>query len=384
MSLLLGPGATTAGLDLVNLGTDWSDGERLFAYSSHNAAGKKLELLDGTAAKPDETNEPTAVFSRVLKTPEALFSGDGGGNLAAVRAHTTAVLGSEGQAIGMAGSAITFSKHEGAHSLADAIGGYFIGVAKGESTRTGCGLFVNGRMESPAGWATGMEICADNETEEDHTFNGSEYPRSKAIHVHGAGKKRIAVGLFFGDVGSGVHTAIGAMAASPISNAFIRDDSEAPYSIRVKGAHATAAMAVAAGAGGVVIGAETITSAGCLLEVNGGAAKKDPLYYFRNTGENGMRGHLAGNSVTQLSAFVAGGTNEFATGAAKNDIGFLFLAGKNFFLGPTGGKAAVLRAAEGKLAFFGTAPVARPNIKPAAEATTQEVAEALYALGLVE
>jgi len=208
-----------AAIKIINLGTDWSAGERLFAYSSQNSAGKKQEVNLGTTAAPDEGNQPTAVFSRVLKTPESLFSGDGAGNLTALRAHTTAVLGSQGQAIGVVGSAITFSKYEEGHSLADALGGYFIGVSKGESTRTGCGLFVNGRMETATGWATGMEVCADNETEEDHTYTGA-YPRSKAIHIHGTGK-RITVGAFIGNVGGGVHTGLAAMTGALITDRYL-------------------------------------------------------------------------------------------------------------------------------------------------------------------
>lgn len=46
--------------------------------------------------------------------------------------------------------------------------------------------------------------------------------------------------------------------------------------------------------------------------------------------------------------------------------------------------AKELRLYTTKLGFFGAPPAARPNIKPAGEATTAEVAEALYTLGLVE
>ena len=133
-----------------------------------------------------------------------------------------------------------------------------------------------------------MEIVSENFGSAEEWVEGN-YPSTKGIHLHATGANRSAVGLFTSNVGVGYHTWIGAMKGALISNAVFHDESEAPFSIRIREADATAAMSVAAGAGGVVIGAESITSAGCLLEINGGAAKKDPLYYFRVTNENGMR-----------------------------------------------------------------------------------------------
>jgi hypothetical protein len=384
MSLLLGPGATSAALDLVNLGTDWSDGERLFGFESQNAAGKKLEIRLGKTSAPDEGNRPNAVFSRVLKTPESSFSGDGAGNLAALRAHTTAVAGSEGQAIGAVGSAISFSKYEEGNSLADAVGLYGLGIVKGESTRTGLGVFANGRRDTATGRTCGIECVSNNQPEgAAEAWVEGNYPSTKGIHLHAVGASQSAVGLFTSNVGVGYHTFIGGMKGAPISNAFYRDETEAPYSIRIRGKHATAAIAVNSGAGGMIIGGETLASAGCLLEVFGGAEVKDPLYQFRVTGTKGMRGHLAGDTGALLTAFCSGGASQFVTGSVAKDVGFQFLAGTNFFLAPTG-KTAVLRAAEAKLGFFGTAPVAKPNVKAAAEVTAKELCEALETLGLVE
>src|SRR3954452_23713466 len=116
-------------VNVLNLGTDWSKGERRFAYTSDNPAAQKAKLNLGTTAEPDTTYGPAFAISRVLSVPESSFVGDGEGGLAAFRATTVAVEGSEGQAIGGAFSAVTHSSHEGEHSLADAIASTHVAIS---------------------------------------------------------------------------------------------------------------------------------------------------------------------------------------------------------------------------------------------------------------
>lgn len=351
-------GASKAEVAEITLGSKWSEGERLFGFSAQNAAGKKLEILLGSIAAPDEGNQPIGVFSRVLKTPEAEFSGDGAGNLGALRCHTTAVVGSEGQAIGFVASAITLSSYEAGHSLADGIALYGLGISKGESTRTGMGLFANGRTENVTGRATGIEVVVDNESETEDTWTGA-FPRTKAMHVHAVGVKRSAVGAFISNKGIGLHTGIAAMNEALISSAFIRDDSQTPWSLLIKGSHGEAAIAVGSGAGSVVIGIEKPALATTLLEVNGGAEVHDPLYNFKVTGSKSVRGRLVENGGSgQVNAFVAGAANSFLLGTATNDSGIGFGAGTTFHIGANA-KTSMLRVTENGIGFNGVVPVAK-------------------------
>lgn len=343
-------------INLINQGTDWSDGERLFGFSAQNTVGgQRAEILLGSTAAPDEGNEPTVVIGRVLKTPEALFSGDGAGNLAALRVHTTALAGSQGQAIGIVGSAITLSEYEAGHSLADGIGLYGLGISKGTSTRTGMGLFANGRTETNTGRATGIEVVCDNESELDDEFTGA-FPRTKSMHLHAVGLKRVAAGLIVSKSGIGLHSAIVAQKEALISSAFIRDDSSAPWSQRIGGTHSEAAIAVLAGAGSIVIGAEKPALTTTLLEVNGGAETHDPLVNFKVT-SGSIRVQVAG-PTGQVGIFAAAGTNSFVVGTVAGDSGASFAPGHTFHIGANG-KTSMLRLTESGSAVNGATPVAR-------------------------
>lgn len=368
----------------INQGTDWSDGERLFGFTAQNTVGgNRAEILLGTTAAPDEGIEPTVVIGRVLKTPESLFSGDGAGNLAALRVHTTALLGSQGQAIGLVGSAITFSEYEAGHSLADGIGLYGLGISKGTSTRTGMGLFANGRTETNTGKATGIECVADNESELEDEYTGA-FPRTKAMHLHGVGLKRVAAGLIVSKTGIGLHSAIVAQKEALISSAFIRDDSSAPWSHLIKGSHSEAAIAVTAGAGSIVIGIEKPALTTTLLEVNGGGETHDPLYNFKVTGSKSVRGRLIENGGTgQVNCWVAGAPGSFVTGTATNDSGLGFTPGTTFHIGANA-KTSMLRIAEAGLGFFGAAAGAKPEITGSrgGNAALASLLEKLATLGL--
>jgi hypothetical protein len=380
MTLVTNPSTAVSGE--IDRGSNWEDGERLFGFNAQNAKGQKLEQLGGYSATPDETNEPLAVFSRVLKTPEALFSGDGAGNLAAARVHTTAVEGSQGQAIGLSASATTFSTYEAGHSLADGIGGYFLGISKGSSTRTGMGLFANGRRENLTGRAVGAEICATNEVEGgDQEFTGG-LPGTMAMHVHPGGKSRVAAGMVFREqTSSGVkfHTGIGVMNGS-VTNAFLTDYTEAPYGLLYKGKKSKASIAIGKEAGGIVIGEEEFKNekARFGLEVNLGSLTEalDPMISFKGPAGKSNRVRLIENGGTgQVNTFVAAAANSFVTGSAANDSGLGFGPGTAFHIGANG-KTSMLRVTEAGIAFNGATPVAKASAiaSPAAEAAALKTA----------
>jgi hypothetical protein len=352
-------------INIINLGTDWSSGERLFGFSAQNAAPQKQRILGGTEAAPDESNQPLAVYSRVLKTPESAFSGDGAGNLCAVRVHTTAVAGSQGQAIGLTASAITVATYEAGHSLADGIGLYGLGISKGSSTRTGMGIFVNGRRENLTGRAVGAEICATNEIEGgDQEFIGN-LPGTMAIHLHPAGKSRVAAGIIVREqTSSGVkfHTGIGVMNGS-VTNSFITDFTEAPYGILYKGKKSKASIAIGKEAGGIVIGEEEFKNekARFGLEINLGSLTEglDPMISFKGPAGKSSRVRLIENGgAGQVNTFVAAAAESFVKGTVANDSGIGFGPGTTFHLGANG-KTSVLRASENGIGFNGAAPVGK-------------------------
>lgn len=397
MSSLLGPGATTAGLELINLGTDWSQGELVSAQLAHNVAGLRMNLLHGTSASPVTAAQPTVKVSRTEKASRAAIgeitgstASDGAAGLCAGHFSSRGVAGSEGQAVGLFGSATNESSYE-AEDGPDAAGGYFLGrITGGTSTlASSYGIVAYGRRDVASANYNGAEIGAINytSTAESYSPGGS---KGRGIWLVAGGESDSAVGIAinnpFGrqfDVGIGFGNGEMGGKVGGVKSASFRDDSTAERSIRIRGTHTKGALTVAAGAGQVIIGAEEPAFEKSLLEINGGGENRDPLYAFRATGSNSNRGYLMTNTAGNLAAFIAGGNNSFVNGSVAGDTGFLHAAGKSFFLGATG-KTAVLRASEGKLAFFGTAPVSRPNIKPANEASTQEVAEAMYTLGLVE
>jgi len=378
-----------AQLEVVTRGANWQDGERLFGFSAQNAAGKKFELLQGTTLKPDEGNQSAAVITRVLKTPEASFSGDGAGNLAALRVHTTAVAGSEGQAIGIAASAITLGTYEAGHSLADGIGGYFLGISKGASTRTGMGAFVNGRREVNGARACGMELCVTNEVAAaPQTFTGT-LPGTMGMHLHPSGQSDAAVGIVAREqptTGVKFHTLIGVVNGAA-TDAVLADYSEAKRSILIKGKHEKAAIAIAKEAGPLLIGAEETANAAVALEVNTSSLNeaRDPIANFKGAAGKSHRIRLIENGGTgQVSAFVAAGVNAFVVGTAINDSGIAYGPGTTFHIGANA-KTSMFRASEAGLGFFGSAAVAKPEVtgSRATGAALTSLLEKLATLGLV-
>lgn len=342
-------------LEIVNLGTNWSEGDRRSVYAADIPAPHKAEIKIGTKAAPDTGYGPVMGISRTLNVAESTFAGAGEAGLAGVTVTTLALEASEGQAIGGSFGAVTESSHEGAHSLADAIAVSAVGVSR-KGSRTGMGLFVMGRRETAAGRITGMEVVSDNETETPEAYTGT-LPGTKGIHLHAFGTANSAIGLILGKPGTAAMDAgIGAVAGSVVT-AFIRDDSGAKWGILLKSAHEKAALAISKGAGQLVIGLDEAKSATPLLELYT-ETTLDPMYSLGTDKGVSVRGNLSHNSVGNVAAFTSAGTNAFMTGTVSGDSGFTFAAGKIFHIGAAA-KTSMLRIEEAALGFYGVAPVAR-------------------------
>jgi hypothetical protein len=328
------PSPSSAQVKELTLGTKWREGERRFAYANQNPEPKKAEINLGTAAAPDEGAKPVIAVSRVLSVAEASFEGDGEGNLGAIRGTSVAVAASQGQAIGGAFSAVTFSSYSGVRSLADAVAVTATGISR-EGTRTGQGLFTNGRVETAEGRSTGNETVSENLGENDE-YTGV-LPRTKGIHLHGGGTKISGAGLVLGHTTTEWDTGIAAIPLS-VKTAFIRDDSSAIRSIVIRGTHEKAAIAVKEGSGPVVLGIEEKNFVGSqLLELYYGENALDPGFVIGTGKGKSVSGILMRNSTGQAKIFAANTANAFLTGTAQGDTGINYTSGKVFHLGPQTG-----------------------------------------------
>lgn len=209
----------------------------------------------GTEASPDKTAKPLIHISRTLSVAESEFSGDGAQSLAALLGVTHALSTSQGQAIGIYGGAVTDGTNVGAHSNADGVGGYFVGKSTSTSTRSGIGLFANGRRENTAGICTGLEVVSDNETGENGKLQENGASTTKGIWIHAVGTASSGAGIQFGFTGQSFEVGL-VFNNGSTSAADIRSDSHAEYLIRARGAHSYA-LSVKKGAGVVLLGTTT-------------------------------------------------------------------------------------------------------------------------------
>jgi hypothetical protein len=312
---------------------------------------------------------------------------DGAAGLCAGHFSAKGIAGSEGQAVGLFGSAINESSFEGEDGP-DAVGLYGEGrITGGSSSLASCyGLVAYGRRDVANAVANGAEIGCLNYTTTAEAYNPNGSGKARGIWLVAGGEADCGVGIAinnpFGrqfEVGLGFGNTEAGGKKGGIKAASIRDDSTSERSLLVKGTHSKAAIAVAAAAGPVVIGAEEAGFAAALLDVYGAEENHDPLVAFRVAGEKSMRVILNQNKSGSLGAFVSGGANSFVSGSALGDTGLIFTAGKSFFLGANG-KAAVFRANESGLGFYGTAPQAKPT---GVAKTAEAIWTALNTLGLI-
>lgn len=341
--------ASKAEVEILNLATNWSAGDSVTVFTPDPAA-QKLHIKDGTAVAPDETYGSLARFSRTLSVAESTFSGDGGPGLAAVYGVAKVLAASEGQGIGVYGGAVTAGTHVGAHSLADGIGLYGVGRALAGSTRTGMGLFANGRREDAGAVATGAEISCDNETETAGTYNKAGASSTKGIFLHATGKADVGCGLQIGhpstpkfEVGIGINE-------GAVGTASFRDDSSAIRSVLIKGSHEKAAIAVALGAGQVVIGAEEPSSATPLLELYAGEANFDPILRI-GTGKAFASSAEIRTEAGNAKFFASASTNGFLNESGNGGTGIQFSTAKIFSIGRAGGVRGMIRLSEGGVAI---------------------------------
>lgn len=334
-------------------------GESQTVYAP-NPGFQFLNLAQGSAAAPDTTYSPLVHVSRVLDIPEADFSGDGAPGLTTAYFVGRATEASEGQAIGVVGAAITESSHEGAHSLADAIGGYFVGKSNAGSTRTGQGIFTLGRREDEAGWATGNESVSDNETEKAGVYNAAGISDTKGVHVHAVGKQDSAVGIQITKAtAEGRSFQVGYAVSSGVTESGFRDDSKSARALDIQGEHSEAAIRIAekagkfafvGGSGNFVIGQSF--GANNFYE---GDAKGDGTFGLTQAGHVmhfGIRTGVGQRSTLRVGENIGIGQAADSFGGGKAGVVFVANAGTPPGSNPTGG--GVLYAEAGALWWRGS------------------------------
>lgn len=343
---LLGPGATDAAIQVVNLGTDWSEGSLLGVRISAPPAAHKLDMRDGTEGSPAK-GTVTASISRIDATSkaerEAVSAGDNPDVSSAVRIAIKGVAGSQTQVTALSLRATQASAF--AESGADACPLVSIAKIEGEATGDALGGYIES-TKAATGHALGLEYRIKNNTEEDAVYVTNAPSKNMGLWINAessTGKKvgaGVQIGHGFGaqfDVGFAVNK------EAVASNAF-RDDSSAPVSFDIFGTHSVAAIRI-------------------------------------NEGSGPIKFDVGGSGAFELAA--ASGAGAFMTGTVAGDGCIFLTSGKTLHIGRSA-NVATIKVKENTIGFFGHAPAARPNVKAPAEVTAKELCEALEAVGLVE
>jgi hypothetical protein len=369
MAIIFNPvssAGSEAAIQEITLGTKYGEGESVPIYVGKDAGGANLEIKRGSSASPDTVFKSPVRVSRTLSIPESSFGGDGQIGLGAITGVTQATAASEGQALGIVGGAVTASSKVGTHSQADAFGGYFVGRSTAASTRAGAGLFLLGQRNNNEGKATGAEITIENNAAAG-SYNANSYGNTNCLWLTPRGEADSGSAVVLGHPTERVFKVGYAANEGSVSEATFRDDSTSLRSIFITKAHEKAAVAVASGAGGIVVGAEAPTVTNTLLDVYFGESALTPGAVFGTDKAKNISVRVR-NSTGELNAFAANTANNFVTGVAQGDTGFTFSPGKIFHVGAVG-KTSFLRVSETGIAFNGAAPVAKAGAisSPAAE-----------------
>jgi hypothetical protein len=140
------------------------------------------------------------------------------------------------------------------------------------------------------------------------------------------------------------------------------------------------ALAVASGAGPVVIGGTAPASSVTLLEVVTGSGTKDPLVTFRSTATSAISFTFQ-NASGGEQMFTAGGADSFIPGTAAGDSGIKVLgAAKKWHIG--GSSIVQTVTQDGKVGWFGVTPVVQQTLPSAGTVTASDIRTALITLGL--
>src|SRR6266705_221693 len=246
--------------------------------------GRSIAVYAGTAAAPDTTVlSPPIKVSRFQKYLDSdPFGTNSDPTKSAIEIDVTVDVASERQGIGIYNVVETYSTTTPASGKsADAFPFFGLGIVSAGGTHTGAGAYLEGRKLGTGGVAEGLEIHVNNSSGSDNAFVNTSFSRSAGIWLTSAGTNLVGVGLAIGgqspsqfDVGIGFTTYSG---ISAVKTATFYDHATAATSILIDNTHATAAIAISAGSGPIVIGGTSLASATDLLEVIAPNSAADPL-----------------------------------------------------------------------------------------------------------
>ena len=305
---------------------------------------------------PDTTANPLMKINRTINLAPGGVTGDGGEQLAGITSVVTGIAANQVQPVGVYGGATDAGT---AGSPADACGVY--GAAR--IIGSGTGVAIGGNFSARAGGtsaskASGLQITPYNATGINTTVAVAGFSQINGIWLNANGPNTCSVGLELGNPNgtqfvSGIHfnAQVNNALTGPCLTTSIQDDCSSATSILINGSHATAAVAVKAGSGAIIVGGTALQQASSLLEVQAGAGNANPLVYFGSTANGAAYRLKIGNSSGNGDLFVSGGTNNVLTGSAAGDIG-LTNAAKRILLG---GSAIVVSVASANTIGFFTA-----------------------------
>jgi len=377
-------GSVESQVEVINLGSDWSDGDLLGARLTLPPAAHKRDIRDGTAAAPVKLGV-TESISRVDATTRAELNAmgptgtDGPDGASAVRIAIKGTAASEVQVTSLALRAWQTGAYAGGEASADATPLMALSRVSGAGTgRAIPAYFESVRETSTSGGQQGIEIRVKNESGEADNYVSGSGSKSMGVWLCASGASRSAAGFQIGhNFGQQFDVGYAANAESLVS-AFMRDDSSALRSVFIRGAHEKGAIVVNKGAGQVIIGREEPQQPTPLLEVFSDSAL-DPIVSFGSNTGLSQRAQLIRNASGNMGAFVSNVANAFLTGTAQGDVGLTFTAGKILHVGAAT-KASQLRISETGIGFFTTAPQAKPT---GVAKTAEGLWTALNTLGLI-
>lgn len=338
--------ANAASITILNLGTDWSAGDRVGGHSTPPAA-HKLRMFDGTAASPVKIGSTVEINRVETTTREELdamgpVGTDGGDGLAALRVASKGIPGCEVQATGIMAAAWQASAGKGEGTGVDACPLYGYGRTSGAASGTAFGAYLEANREV-AHRAIGCEIRVKTqviEEENEYKANGPSVTMGIWMNAQALGSKKAAAAIQIGrNFSTAFDVGIGANEASIVS-AFLRDDSSSKVSVDIRGTHETAAIKVANGAGGVVIGASVFTeTTSQLLEIHSQGTSRNPVVRL-SASANTSHTILFNNTSANFTVGQSGATNALITGSVAGD-GIITTGNKTVHIGQGVGRASL-------------------------------------------
>ena len=326
----------------------------------------------GTAEVPDTIPGPAVKIDRTLELP-AVIGGDRGDRCAVgLWASVTGVGQTGTMPTALHGSATNATTEPG-ESNPDACGAVLRGYIQDPGQGYACGATITANLFTDegsiaagtiVGRATGIELHTRNNTTFNDSWVADGETKLSALRISPRGLNRSGVAINMQrdgndnqqwDVGIGFPGGADPK-SNPCLTASIADYSNSLRALDVRGSHATGAITVAAGAGGVVVGGTTRT--------NDSGGNPAELEVIPATDAAAIRAGSASwsdrtllrliNSFGQARLQVAKASSSEFTGAADGDVLLSAASGKRVMMGVSGGAASLIVG--GGVGFHGTAP----------------------------